>query len=185
MDGNGRQGGKDGAAGARGGGHGARRGSHVRGPVGESTLHAGPIERLRAASKTPSPFLSAAHATAGAPSTPAKAVTTCKIRSDAASLGEGAKGKSGRARGHRHEKTAGSEMTHLSKEPGDDIAKDDRLVRLVVVGRGGDPCEVPEISLPFVEARVLAAGVEEEDVGSALDEPAAVEDLHPGSAHTV
>lgn len=76
-------------------------------------------------------------------------------------------------------------MTHLAEKPGDDVAENDRLVRFVIVGRGGDACEVPKVALPLVEAGVLAASVEEEDVGRALDEPAAVEDLDPGLAHHV
>ena len=76
-------------------------------------------------------------------------------------------------------------MTHLAEKPGDDVAENDRLVRFVIVGRGRDACEVPEVALPLVEARVLAAGVEEEDVWSALDEPTTVKDLDSCCAHAV
>lgn len=79
----------------------------------------------------------------------------------------------------------GRGMTHLAEEPGYDVAKDDRLVRLVVVGGSGDACEVPEVALPLIKTGVLAAGVEEEDVGGALNEPAAVEDLYACLAHIV
>lgn len=76
-------------------------------------------------------------------------------------------------------------MTHLSEEPSYDVTKDDGLVGLMVVWWGGDTCEVPEVGLPLVETRVLAAGVEEEDVWSALDEPTTVKDLDSCCAHAV
>ena len=88
-------------------------------------------------------------------------------------MGEGKWGDTGTNEG---------EKTYFAKEPGNDVTKDDSLVRLVVVGRGGDACEVPEIGLPLVEAGVLAAGIEE-DVGGALDEPATVENLDTCGAH--
>ena len=46
-----------------------------------------------------------------------------------------------------------------------------------------DAREVPEIALPLVEVVVGAAGIEEEDAGGALDEPAAVETLDAAGAH--
>ena len=75
------------------------------------------------------------------------------------------------------------EKTHLTKKPCDNVAKHDSLVRPMIVGRGGDACKVLEIGLPLVEAGVLAAGIEEEDVGGALDEPATVENLDTCGAH--
>jgi hypothetical protein len=42
-------------------------------------------------------------------------------------------------------------LTHLSKEPCDNVSKDDSFIGLVVVGRRGDTSEVPEISLPLVQ----------------------------------
>lgn len=55
----------------------------------------------------------------------------------------------------------------------------------MVVGWGGDTREVPEIALPLVEARVLAAGIEEQHVRCTLNQPASVEDLDPGGAHAI
>ena len=77
------------------------------------------------------------------------------------------------------------EVTHLSEEPGDNVTEDNRLVGFMIVWRGGDACEVPEVCLPLVETRVLAAGVEEKDVGSTLYEPAAIKHLDTGCAHAV
>ena len=65
-------------------------------------------------------------------------------------------------------------MTHIAQEPRDKISKNDGLVGLVVVGWSRDPSEVPQIPLPLIESRVRAAGVEKQDVGCALDEPASV-----------
>lgn len=46
----------------------------------------------------------------------------------------------------------GGELTRhiLAKEPRDEVPKDDRLVRLVVIRGAGDACEVPEIGFPLV-----------------------------------
>jgi hypothetical protein len=55
----------------------------------------------------------------------------------------------------------------------------------VVVGRGRDAGEVPEIALPLVYPRVLAASVEEENAGRALNEPTAVEALDASLPHRV
>lgn len=73
--------------------------------------------------------------------------------------------------------------THIAQEPSDEVAKDDGLVCLVVVGRAGDASEVPEIGLPLVEAGVHAAGIKEKDLGVALDEPATVESLDALGLH--
>lgn len=63
---------------------------------------------------------------------------------------------------------------YLSEEPGDEVAKDDGLVGLVVAGGRGDTGDVPEVALPLVQVAVGSLGVEEQDAGSALDQPAAV-----------
>lgn len=42
------------------------------------------------------------------------------------------------------------DMTHLAKEPRDDVAENDGLIGFMVVRRSGDACEVPEITLPLV-----------------------------------
>lgn len=73
--------------------------------------------------------------------------------------------------------------TNLAEEPGDDIAEDNRFVCFVIVGGARDASEVPEIALPFVSLGVHAAGVEEQDVGSAVDKPSAVEGLDTAIAH--
>lgn len=75
--------------------------------------------------------------------------------------------------------------THLAEEPGDDVAKDDGLVGFVVVGRGGDASEIPEITLPFVETGVLTACVEEENVRGTFDEPSSIESLYAHTSHGV
>lgn len=40
--------------------------------------------------------------------------------------------------------------SYLSEEPSSDIAKDNGLVRLMVIGRGRNSSHVPEIGLPFI-----------------------------------
>lgn len=67
--------------------------------------------------------------------------------------------------------------THFPKEPSDEVAEDDGLVGLAVVGRGGNAGEVPQIRLPLVEPAHDAPGVEEQHPRTALDEPSAVEEL--------
>lgn len=41
-------------------------------------------------------------------------------------------------------------MSHLSEEPCHDVAENDRLVRLVIIGRCRDTGKIPQIGLPFV-----------------------------------
>jgi len=53
----------------------------------------------------------------------------------------------------------------------------------VVAGWGRDSSQVPQIAFPFVEAVVLAAGIEEEDVGVTVDQPATVKTLDALDAH--
>jgi hypothetical protein len=73
--------------------------------------------------------------------------------------------------------------TDITEEPGDKIAKDDGLIRFVVAGRARDARKVPEVPLPLVQARIRAAGVEQEYVGVALDQPTTVEGLDALCAH--
>lgn len=75
------------------------------------------------------------------------------------------------------------EETHLSEEPGGEITEQDGFVRLLVVGRGWDCGEVPEVRLPLVEAVSDAARVEKEDLRCALNEPSAVHELDASFAH--
>ena len=79
----------------------------------------------------------------------------------------------------------GNLRSHLAQEPSNEISKDDGLVRLMIIWSGGNAGKVPEVTLPLVETGILAARVEEEDVGVALDEPATVEDLDACGAHGV
>ena len=62
-----------------------------------------------------------------------------------------------------------ADMTYFPQEPRDDVAKDDRLVGLMVVGRGWDASKIPKVALPFIQPGVLATGVEQDDLGSAFD----------------
>lgn len=66
-------------------------------------------------------------------------------------------------------------MTHLPQEPSDDVAEDNRLIGLMVVGRSWDASEVPKVTLPFVQPGVLATGVEQDDLGGAFDQPSPIE----------
>ncbi len=69
-------------------------------------------------------------------------------------------------------------MTYLAQEPSDDVAEDDGFVCFVIIWGCGDACEVPEVPFPLVEANVLAAGIEQEDVGVSLNKPSAVKGFH-------
>ena len=73
--------------------------------------------------------------------------------------------------------------TYLPQEPRDDVAEDDRLVGLVVVGRSRDTSEIPKVALPFIQPGVLTAGVEQDDLGGAFDQPPPIEQDHAFSAH--
>jgi len=73
--------------------------------------------------------------------------------------------------------------TYLSQEPRDDVAEDDRLVGLVVVGRGWDASKIPKVTLPFVQPGVLTTGVEQDDLGGAFNQPSPIEQDHAFSAH--
>ena len=53
----------------------------------------------------------------------------------------------------------------------------------MVAGWGWDSSQVPQIAFPLVEAVVLAAGIEEEDVGITVDQPATVKTLDALDAH--
>ena len=53
----------------------------------------------------------------------------------------------------------------------------------MIVGGARDAGEVPEIALPLVSLGVHAAGIEEQDVWSAVDEPSAVKGLDTTIAH--
>ena len=71
----------------------------------------------------------------------------------------------------------------LAEEPCDDVSKNDTLVRFVIAGGCWNPCQVPEIAFPFVQAMILATGIEEKNVGIAVDKPAAVEALDALHTH--
>jgi hypothetical protein len=61
--------------------------------------------------------------------------------------------------------------------------RDGPLVRFVVAGWCWDSCQVPEIAFPFVKAVILATGIEEKDMGIAVDKPATVEALDAFHTH--
>lgn len=73
--------------------------------------------------------------------------------------------------------------SYLSKEPRNNVTKDDRLVRLVVIRRRRDAGHVPKISLPLVHPVIAAGRVKQEDTGGALDEPPAVDVLDTSLLH--
>ena len=75
------------------------------------------------------------------------------------------------------------DATHFAQEPGDDVAEDNGLIGLVVVGRSWDASKVPEVTLPFIQPRILASSVEQDDLGSALDQPPSIKQDHAFSAH--
>lgn len=73
--------------------------------------------------------------------------------------------------------------SELAQEPGDQVPEDDRLVGLVVVGRGGDPGQVPQVGLPLVQSVIGRARVKEDDLGCALDQPSTVDELDTSIPH--
>lgn len=71
----------------------------------------------------------------------------------------------------------------LAQEPSYDIAEDNCLVRFVVARGAWNSGEIPKIALPFVELIILTAGVEEQNVGSAFNEPSAIEGFDTTGSH--
>jgi hypothetical protein len=74
---------------------------------------------------------------------------------------------------------------YISQEPGDEVSQDDRLVGFLVTWGTRNTSQVPEVRLPLVEFVVHAAGVEEQNMGVALDEPSSIENLYALSTHSV
>ena len=72
---------------------------------------------------------------------------------------------------------------HLAQEPRDQVPKDDRLVGLIVIRRGRDPGQVPEIGLPLVQPVVSRPSVKEDDLGGSLDQPSTVDELDTSVPH--
>ena len=81
------------------------------------------------------------------------------------------------------EKSKKKHRTYFAQEPRNNISKHNRLVRFVIIWRSWDSSEVPEIALPFVKTGVLAAGIEEQDVGCAFYEPSTVKTLDASGTH--
>jgi len=73
--------------------------------------------------------------------------------------------------------------TDITEEPRDEIAKDDGLVRFVVAWRARNSGQIPEVALPLVQPRIRAAGVEQEYMGVALDQPTTVKGLDALCTH--
>lgn len=72
---------------------------------------------------------------------------------------------------------------HLSQEPGDEIAKDNGLVRLLVVLRRRNAGHIPEICLPFVHVAVCCLSVDKQYARCALDKPATVQNADSAIPH--
>ncbi len=76
-------------------------------------------------------------------------------------------------------------MTYLSEEPGDEVAKNDSFVGLMIIRGRGDSGNIPEIALPLVEELVAGAGVDEQDTRSPFDQPAAVHQMDAAAPHRI
>ena len=74
-------------------------------------------------------------------------------------------------------------LTYLAKEPSHHITKDNSFISFMIVGRARYSREIPKVPLPLVELGVLTAGVKEQDVRGALNEPSAVESFYATGAH--
>jgi hypothetical protein len=70
-----------------------------------------------------------------------------------------------------------AKRAYLAKEPGDDVAKHDRFVRFVVIRWAWDARQTPQIAFPLVQARILAARVEQQHPWCTLDQPSSVQAL--------
>lgn len=74
-------------------------------------------------------------------------------------------------------------VTHLSQEPGDQVSKHDRLVRLWIIIRSRYTCQVPQIRLPFVQSRHHTTGIKEEDGWPSFNQPPSIEILYALRRH--
>lgn len=70
-----------------------------------------------------------------------------------------------------------SAKTHVAKEPGDEITKDNGLVCLVVIWRTGNASKVPEVALPLIETRIHGAGIEKQHMRTSLNKPATIKNF--------
>lgn len=73
--------------------------------------------------------------------------------------------------------------THFSKEPSDNVAEDNCLIGLVIIGRGGDSSQVPKIRLPLVQSVIARPSVKQEDSGSTFDKPSTIDELDASFSH--
>lgn len=74
-------------------------------------------------------------------------------------------------------------MTYLSKEPRDEVAKDNGLVGLGITWRRGNATNRPQIALPLVQIIVCSARVEKEDPRGSINQPAAIKGLDSSIVH--
>ncbi len=67
------------------------------------------------------------------------------------------------------------QSTNLPEKPRNEVAKDNGLVGLIVVVGRRDGSSIPQVSFPLVHVAVCRLGVEEEDSGGTLDQPAPIQ----------
>ncbi len=65
--------------------------------------------------------------------------------------------------------------TNLPQEPGNKVSEHDGLVGLAIAWRRRNPCSGPQVTLPLIQKAIGGAGVEQEDSGRAVYEPAAIQ----------
>lgn len=73
--------------------------------------------------------------------------------------------------------------TYLSKEPGDEVSKDDCLVCLVVTGRRRNGGEIPQIRFPLIQVSIRGLGVDQDDPWSSFNQPAPVKYTDTAISH--
>lgn len=72
---------------------------------------------------------------------------------------------------------------YLAEEPSDEVAKDNSLVGLVVVGWGRDAGQGPQIAFPLIQFVVARPSIKQEDTGSSIDQPTTVKSLDATVIH--
>ena len=73
--------------------------------------------------------------------------------------------------------------TYLAEEPSDEIAKDNGVIGLVIVVRGWDGGNVPQVRLPLVLVVAGRFEVKQKDPRSTLDEPSPVHNVDAAILH--
>lgn len=75
--------------------------------------------------------------------------------------------------------------THFSQEPRNQIPKNDCLIRLMIIRRGRDPSQIPQVALPLVQLAVRRPSIEQNNLRRSFYKPPSIKHLNALLAHVV